>query len=85
MKKISLYRKRYCPHCTKVFREQFDSTYAGFSYSPAFLVKRINSKTKDWFYGCPNFPKCKYTEKRPETSIERNIRIRAWANSLGGY
>jgi len=80
---ISLYRKRYCPKCTEIVHFSHDSTYAGCSVSPAFLVRRINSKTNDWFYGCPNFPKCKYTQKRPPTQREIDIKTKAWANSLG--
>lgn len=75
---------RYCPKCTKVVYSSYDSTYAGYSEEPIYLVKRINSNTKDWFWGCPNFPKCKYSENRPLTDKERKIKLVAWANSLEG-
>jgi hypothetical protein len=72
---------RYCPHCTKVLHFQYDSTYAGCSHKPILLVKRANKNTKDWFWGCRNFPKCKYTENRAKTRIEREIKTRSWANA----
>jgi ssDNA-binding Zn-finger/Zn-ribbon topoisomerase 1 len=75
---------RYCPRCTKVLHFQYDSTYGGCSHNPILLVKRINKNTKDWFWGCPNFPKCKYTESRPKTRFERGIQIRSWANAQCG-
>jgi ssDNA-binding Zn-finger/Zn-ribbon topoisomerase 1 len=35
------------------------------------LIKRKNSKTHDFFLGCTNYPKCKYTQPldKPETNI----------------
>jgi ssDNA-binding Zn-finger/Zn-ribbon topoisomerase 1 len=45
------------------------------------LIKRINKNTKDWFWGCSMFPKCKYSANRPKTHKEREIEIWAWANS----
>ena len=47
------------------------------------LIKRINKKSKDWFLGCPNFPKCKFSQNRPDTAKEMDIKIWAWANSQG--
>jgi ssDNA-binding Zn-finger/Zn-ribbon topoisomerase 1 len=75
---------RYCPKCTKIINYKFDYTYAGCSYNPVFLIKKQNKKTKDWFWGCPNFSKCKYSENRAQTKVEKDIKIRAWANSLCG-
>jgi len=49
---------------------------------PVFLIKRTNSRTQDWFWGCPNFPKCKYTKNRNKTHVEQTRETRAWANSL---
>lgn len=74
---IRLAYKNYCPKCTVVHYEKYDSSYAGYSKNPVLLVKRINKQTKDWFYGCPNFPKCKFSRSRPRTSHE--IYIKDWA------
>ena len=82
---VRLYKLRYCPRCTQVVHFQHDSTYAGKSKNPAILVKRINKKTNDWFFGCPNFPRCTYSENRPQTMQERNVKTWAWANAYGGY
>jgi ssDNA-binding Zn-finger/Zn-ribbon topoisomerase 1 len=30
-----------------------------------FLVERLNSKTRLKFFGCPNFPSCKYSYNKP--------------------
>ena len=81
---IHLAGKRYCPKCTKVHHYQHDSTYAGVSKNPVMMVKRTNKSTGDWFWGCPNFPKCKYSENRPPTSEETRRRTWAWANAQGG-
>lgn len=76
---------RYCPYCTVVNHFARDSTYAGASENPVYLVKRINKQTNDWFWGCPNFPKCNYSENRPLTMEEKNIKTWAWANAQGGH
>lgn len=81
---ISLAGKNYCPKCTKILHHRFDSTYAGFSLNPVILVKRINKKTNDWFWGCPNFPKCKYSRNRSKTHREIQIQTWAWANAQEG-
>lgn len=83
-KYVSLYRKRYCPKCTEVHHLPHDATYAGVSKNPVFLVRRTNKKTNDWFYGCPNFPKCKYSENRPKTHQEITRETWAWANAQCG-
>lgn len=74
----------YCKKCTKIIHFRFDYTYAGCSFNPIYLIKRINKKTKDWFWGCPNFPKCKYSKNRLLTKKENDIKIYVWANSLYG-
>jgi ssDNA-binding Zn-finger/Zn-ribbon topoisomerase 1 len=51
---------------------------------PVFLVRKTNKKTGDWFYGCPNFPKCKYSENRPLTKAESDAKVCAWANAQCG-
>ncbi len=82
---VCLDHKIYCPNCTQLIYSPTDY-YRSHKYSknPIFLVKRINKKTNDWFWGCPNFPKCKFSQNRPETSEERNRRTWAWANATGG-
>lgn len=75
---------RYCRECTKVNHFKYDSTYAGYSMNPVYLMKRFNKITNDWFWGCPNFPKCKYSENRSKTRKEKDIKTWAWANSLCG-
>ena len=81
---VMLYNILYCPNCTKVEHFSYDSTYAGRAKNPVLLVKKINKNTKDWFYGCPNFPTCKYTKNRPKTKSEKDIEIRSWANAQCG-
>lgn len=81
---IANLKKRFCPKCTKIEHFPFDCTYAGKTSNPIYLVKRTNKDTKDWFWGCPNFPKCKYSENRPLTREEKDIKIRSWANSRCG-
>jgi len=75
--------KPYCPSCTG------DLSYRGtegyFAKDPVFLIKRNNRNTNDWFWGCPNFPRCKHSRNRPKTIAERNISTWAWANAQGGY
>lgn len=85
-KKTEIIKKPFCPECSKVkFGYASDGiSFGPMSDSPVLLVKRTNSKNKDWFYGCPNFPKCHFTKRRPATAEERKIKIRAWANSLCG-
>jgi hypothetical protein len=77
--------KRVCPDCTKITRclPWHDPLGAQpVDVEPVFLVKRINKRTGDWFYGCPNFPRCRHSENRPKTKAERSIETRAWANAL---
>lgn len=74
-----------CPECTKIVRyipwhDELGSRPV--EVIPVFLVKRINKKTGDWFFGCPNFPKCKYSKSRPKTKTEKDREIWSWANSL---
>lgn len=75
---------RYCPRCTVVVHFRGDYTYGGCSKNPIYLVKRKNKTTNDWFWGCPNFPECKYSENRAKTARERDIDIWAWANAQCG-
>lgn len=77
---------RYCPHCTKIGYEPIESDrpYAPYTYKIYYLVKRINKSTNDWFWGCPNFPTCRYSENRPLTQEEQDIKTWAWANSYAG-
>ena len=35
------------------------------------LIVRQNSHTLDYFLGCSNYPKCKYTEEIPEAWLMR--------------
>lgn len=76
--------KPYCPGCTKDARLGNDTSGYRYSVAPVFLVKRTNSKTGDWFWGCPNFPSCKFTKSRPLTQLERDAITRAWAEAQGG-
>ena len=77
--------KRCCPECTKIVRylPWHDPLGAQpVEVKPVFLVRRVNKRTNDWFFGCPNFPKCKHSENRPKTKAERDIATRSWANAL---
>lgn len=77
--------KRTCPNCTKILRYLPWHDPLGIQpveVKPVFLIKRVNQKTGDWFFGCPNFPACKHSENRPKTKAERDIGCRAWANAL---
>jgi hypothetical protein len=74
-----------CPHCTKIVEHLPWHDLLGSQpviVTPVFLVRCINSKTQDWFWGCPNFPECKYSKNRSKTEAERTSDTRAWANSL---
>lgn len=57
--------KRTCPNC---------STYTGMEASwldpakmvtPVYCVERTNKSTGEKFWGCPNFPSCKYSYNPP--------------------
>ncbi len=77
--------KLVCPNCTTILHYLPWHDPIGeqpVEVIPVFLIKKINRKTKDWFFGCPNFPKCRYAKSRPKTAQEINIKCRAWANSL---
>lgn len=79
--------KRTCPECTKILKYLPHHDPLGaqpVKVEPVYLVRRVNKATKDWFFGCPNFPKCRYSENRPRTKAERGIATRAWANALFG-
>ncbi len=74
-----------CPECTKIVRylPWHDPLGAQpVEVEPVFLVRRINKRTNDWFFGCPNFPKCKHSKNRPKTNAERDMASRSWANGL---
>lgn len=77
--------RRTCPDCTEIVRYLPHHDPLGtqpVEVKPVFLVRRVNKRTNDWFYGCPNFPKCKHSENRPKTKAERDIATCSWANAL---
>ena len=47
--------KRECPHCKDAGR------------GSVFLVVRTNRQNRSQFLGCPNWPRCRYTEPIPES------------------
>ena len=57
--------KRICPSCSK------RTGVAGSWYDPltitepVFLIKRVNRSAMEEFWGCPNFPKCRYSWNPP--------------------
>ncbi len=65
MKDLSENRTPICPRCSKF------TGLSGSWYSPkkilfpVYCIKRRNKKTGDEFYGCVNFPKCKYSYNEP--------------------
>jgi len=52
------------------------------------LKVRTNRKTGSKFYGCPGYPKCKFTKKwtKPEVTAEscRSDKVRCFGCELGG-
>ena len=77
--------KLTCPHCTKIMRyiPWHDSLGSQpVEVNPVFLIRRVNKRTNDWFFGCPNFPKCKYSKNRPKTKQEKDIMVRASMNAI---
>ena len=63
-------RKRWCPKCTKAWKEVESErpwTQYIISNSPVWLIKK-SGKYGD-FWGCPNFPKCDYSESTPKEKI----------------
>ena len=77
--------KPTCPNCTKITKYLPHHDLLGskpVEVIPVFLVRRTNTKIKDWFWGCPNFPKCRYSKNRPKTQEEIKTNVRIWANSL---
>jgi hypothetical protein len=59
--------KLICPYCSKT-KGIWGSWYAPEELvEPLFLVEKLNSKTQQKFFGCPNFPKCKYSYNKPRT------------------
>lgn len=71
-----------CPLCSHITK-WYSSTSLDHpvEVEPMFLVKRVNRHTNDWFWGCPNFPRCRHTENRPPTREELDIKTWAWANA----
>lgn len=54
-----------CPYCSKT-KGIWGSWYTPKELvEPLFLVERLNSKTQQKFFGCPNFPNCKYSYNKP--------------------
>jgi hypothetical protein len=59
--------RRWCPICTRTFYVEDElHPMSGVTYSryPVWLVLREGTHGKFW--GCPRFPKCKYSESVPK-------------------
>jgi hypothetical protein len=74
-------RKRYCPNCTEVYEVHdteppYDTYY--YSDNPVMLILKEGKWGKFW--GCPNFPKCKYSE-----NAERKKVFIDWDDDLRPY
>ena len=75
-----LLNKRYCPHCTKIINGEWDygiMGYIKYSENPIWLFKKEGKYGKFW--GCPNFPKCNYSENisdRPKVIIDYEDELR---------
>lgn len=72
--------EKFCPKCTEI------NCIDGSLYYKVLvrLEYKKNKKTNDWFYGCSNFPKCKYSENKVLTEEERQVKIESWANAQCG-
>lgn len=57
--------KRTCPVCSEYTGRVESWCDPPKLVTPVYLVKRINGKTKELFWGCPNFPKCKFSYQKP--------------------
>ena len=49
------------------------------------LVKRQNSRTKTWFYGCSSFPSCKYSHTIDVERVSSNKKAKACSCDDNGY
>jgi len=59
-------KKRFCPHCTVITNGDWDygvMGYVKYTDNPIFLIKKTGKFGEFW--GCPNFPKCNYSESVP--------------------
>jgi hypothetical protein len=57
--------KRTCPNCSEYTGMEASWLDPPKLVTPVFLVERINKTSNEKFWGCPNFPKCKYSYNKP--------------------
>lgn len=66
-----------CPKCSPATLNT-DKTNTKIT-TPGMLIKRTNSKSKESFLGCTNFPACKYTQKiEPQESLGIKDAAEVW-------
>lgn len=56
-----------CPWCSQYTGMEASWYDPPVMVSPVYCIKRVNKQTQDTFWGCPNFPKCKYSYNKPRT------------------
>lgn len=53
--------KMVCAYCSK-YQDAKTGLIEYAITEPVFLIVKVNKKSGEKFLGCPNFPKCKYSE-----------------------
>ena len=74
--------KKICLKCSG--QSRLSNFNRRITIKPVLMIKRVNTKTNDWFWGCSNFPKCKNSENRPSTEREKASKVNSWANAQCG-
>lgn len=57
--------KRTCPSCSEYTGMEASWSDPPKLVKPVYCVERVNRATQEKFWGCPNFPKCRYSYNKP--------------------
>lgn len=58
-------RMRTCPNCSEYTGMEASWLDPPKLMKAVYCVKRVNRATLEEFWGCPNFPKCRYSYNKP--------------------